>query len=250
MSGLPDKLSVKVIGGGGIGQQLLDPLSRVLNYGSSAYSFEDAELGLIDGDQFEERNRDRQQFRDRGNKAEVTVARLEDDFPNLIFRAHPTYIDEDNIPMLVKEHDIVFLCVDNHNTRKLVSQYCSEELQNVTIISGGNDFHDGNVMVYIRRNGVDESLPIHAAKDANGKRYHPEIANPEDEHPNDVEEREGCLEEAVANPQLLIANNMAAAMMLNAFHGLLVDVFALDGFFRYDEAFFDCRSNKVRVEKR
>jgi len=237
---IPQKLKTKIIGAGGIGGCLLPILCRLLNYGSSMYSFDEVDIGLIDGDEYEERNRDRQAFRDRGNKAEINAKSLEEDFPNLVFRGHPTYITEENIGMLINDGDVVFLCVDNHKTRLLVSKYC-EELQNVVLISGGNDLTDGSVQIFIRKDGENQTLALDSP-------YHPEIANPQDEHPDEIEEREGCLEEQVAAPQLLVANNMAAAVMLNTFHGWLTDVFT--GPFRYDEAFFDLGTNKVRAVSR
>lgn len=244
------KVKVKVIGTGGIGQCLIDPLCRLLNYGSSALSFENCEVALIDGDDFEEKNKPRQKFSVRGNKADGTKTRLEDEFYDVMFRSHPMYIDEDNIGMLIGEGDFVFLCVDNHKTRKLVSEYCQEELDNVTIINGGNNNTDGNVMVYVRRNGEDLTLPLHAPKTESGKKYHPEILNPPegDLHPNEEEDREGCLEQAADDPQLLVANNMAAALMLNAFHSVTSGIFEdekMAPFFSYDDTHFDIRNGAV-----
>jgi hypothetical protein len=125
-----------------------------------------------------------------------------------------------------------------------VSRFCEDELKNVVLISGGNDLEDGNVQIFVRRDGWNQTAPL----DQN----HPEIASPEDKHPSEVEVREGCLEQAVTAPQLLVANNMAAALMLNAFHGLLksgqdgLGVFDKSHPFRYEEVFFDVPSNKVR----
>jgi molybdopterin/thiamine biosynthesis adenylyltransferase len=238
------KLKVKVIGCGGIGGCLLPVLCRVLNYGSAEYSFDEVDIHLIDGDIYEERNRDRQAFRDRGNKADINMKMLEEDYPNLFFRTHPTYVDETNIGMLIEDDDVVFLCVDNHKTRHLVTRFCEDELQNVVLISGGNNLATGNVQVFIRKDGWNQTAPL--------DQHHPEISAPEDKHPSEVEVREGCLEEAVADPQLLIANNFAAALMLNAFHGMLkngqdgIGVFDREWFFRYEEIQFDVSSNKAR----
>lgn len=243
------KVKAKVIGTGGIGLCLLPPLCRVLNYGSTVYSFDEVEMALIDGDAFEEKNKDRQDFRRRGNKAEATVAELEDVYPNIYFRAHPTYIDDGNIGVLLKDGDTIFLCVDNHKTRNLVSRFCEKELKNVTLISGGNNFTDGNVMVYIREDGKNVTLPLHATHTPDGKQYHPEIADPQDKHPNEIEQREGCLELIASAPQLLVANNMAAAMMLNAYHGFLTKNFhgGNMGLFQFDDAHFDIRSCTARA---
>lgn len=247
-----DVLKVKVVGSGGIGLSLLPNLLRVLNYSCGSYGYEDAEIDLIDGDTFEERNRDRQAFSERGNKAEATIERFRSEFPNLPMKAVPEYVTEDNLPQLISDGDVVFLCVDNHKTRNMISRYC-EKLDNVTIISGGNDYHDGSCQVYIRRDGVDRLLPIHADVDGEGKVYHPEIGTPNDKHPNEIKKREGCLELQATSPQLLIANNMAAALMLNTLHGLLTGVFEEDGvqkIFKYTQVFFDCRSNVSRADHR
>jgi len=268
------RVKAKIIGTGGIALCLIDPLCRLLNYGSSAYSFDEVDVALIDGDEFEERNKPRQKFGDRGNKAEVTKQRLEEEFFDINFRAHPAYVDEGNIGMFIGDGDVVFLCVDNHKTRKLVSIYCQEELDNITLINGGNNSHDGNVMLYLKRDGVDLTLPLHTAKDQDGKVYHPEILNPPegDLHPNEEpEDREGCLEQQADDPQLLVANNMAAAWMLATFHGVLngsvpekkdddgnviseaASVFVdpkYAPFFKYDETQFDIRNGAAVPQRR
>jgi len=194
------------------------------------------DVGIIDGDSYEERNKDRQKFVERGNKAEVTVHDLENMFPNLFFTAFPLYIDDENATLLLQDGDVVFLCVDNHQTRRLVSHYCAEELENVVLFSGGNDFTDGNVQVFIRKDGENLTPPMHDV--------HKEIENPIDLHPNEEEDRSGCLEEAEAAPQLLIANNMAAALMLNMFHGWVDKPESfLHEILGYDEIFFDLNGN-------
>lgn len=232
-------LKVKIIGTGGIGGCLIDPLCRVLNYGSAVYSFGDVEIGLIDGDEYEERNRDRQAFRERGNKADVTARRLEKEFPNLVFRSHPVYIDEANIGLFIEDGDVVFLCVDNHKTRRMVTRHCEDVLKDVVLISGGNNLTDGNMQVFIREKGQNLTDPLDSV-------FHPEIANPTDKHPSEVEIKTGCLAMVASAPQLLIANNMAAALMLNGFHDWLTDVFSKEDAFRYDEVQFDLRNNSAR----
>jgi molybdopterin/thiamine biosynthesis adenylyltransferase len=235
------KIKVKIIGAGGIGGCLVENLCRLLNYGCSLYSFDDAEVAIIDGDQYEERNRPRQAFQERGNKAEVTAKTLEEKFPNLFFRAHPAYIDEGNIGMFLQEGDVVFLCVDNHATRRLVSRYCEDELQNCVLISGGNNEYDGNMQIFIRKDGWNITPSL--------EQHHSEIAHPTDKHPNEIEKREGCLEQQAADPQLLVANNMAAAHMLNAFHGWLTGIFTPGSelyHHSYDEVHFDIRDNKAK----
>lgn len=200
---------VKMIGAGGIGTHLIDPLARYLSH-----TGDNIEITVIDGDIYEDRNRERQQFSEIGNKAEVTVAELRQKFPNIHFKSQPTYIDKSNVISLIRERDEVFLCVDNHNTRNTVSKRC-EELDDVLLISGGNDYTDGDVFVFSKKGGND------------GKKFNrtmtdlfPKIANPEDSNPASLTEaeRQGCQREAQQNPQLLFMNLAIASIMCNCYY--------------------------------
>lgn len=205
-------LKIKIIGTGGIGLCLLPTLCRYLNYNGEKYP--SVEVSLIDGDSFEERNRERQDFVDVGPKASITAAEYRDKFPRLTIWDHPVYIGDHNVIQLIRENDIVLLCVDNHKTRKLISDR-AEELKNVTVINGGNDWTDGNVLVHIRRNNENLTPPL-------ASKFHPEILNPTDENPADVlQKTEGCAVLAVSSPQLLITNNYIAANMLAAMYNVI-----------------------------
>lgn len=231
-------MKVKVIGCGGIGIHLLSPLCRYLNYHPEYSESGECEVTLIDGDSYEERNRERQSFESFGNKAEETARRLQEEFPNLYFRVVGDYLGEDNIVLHLRDGDVIFSCVDNHSARKLFSDHC-EELDNCLLISGGNDYSDGNVQIHHRKDGENWTLPI-------ANEYHPEIVEPEDENPADAEEREaGCDVEVVHEPQLVLANNTAATHMLNMFYR-----HQEIGSFDFDELYFDCRTGKVRVVDR
>jgi molybdopterin/thiamine biosynthesis adenylyltransferase len=150
-------LKIKVIGTGGIGLCLLPSLCRYLNYNGE--KFPAVEVSLIDGDTFEERNRERQDFVETGPKASMTAAEYRGKFPRLMFWDHPVYVADHNVIQLIRENDIVLLCVDNHKTRKLISDR-AEELKNVTVISGGNDWTDGNVLLHIRRDEKNLTPPL------------------------------------------------------------------------------------------
>lgn len=205
-------LKIKVIGTGGIGLCLLPTLCRYLNYNGEKYPA--VEVSLIDGDSFEERNRERQDFVEVGPKASMTAAEYRGKFPRLMFWDNPVYVSETNVIQLIRENDIVLLCVDNHKTRKLISDR-AEELNNVTVINGGNDWTDGNVLVHIRRSGKNLTPPL-------ANKYHPEIVNPTDKNPAEVEQKpDGCADLAAAAPQLLITNNYIAANMLAAFFNVV-----------------------------
>src|SRR3972149_885628 len=114
-------LEIKVIGIGGVGCGLLPFLARYLNYQG-----EPARITLIDGDEFERANADRQAFGTLGNKAKVKATEMAREFQRVAFRAVPQYISEANITEHVQEGDTVFLGVDNHKTRKVVSDYCEK----------------------------------------------------------------------------------------------------------------------------
>jgi hypothetical protein len=206
-------LKVKVIGTGGIGLCVLPVLCRFLNFASDR--FPDVQVSLIDGDHFEERNRERQDFTEIGPKASMTAAKLRDDFPRLSITDHPVYLDDLNVNQHIRENDLVIMCVDNHKTRKLISER-AENLNNVTVISGGNDLTDGNVLVHIRREGENITPPLASA-------FHPEIKNPLDKHPGEIENAQGCQAMVIAEPQLLIMNNLIASNMLVFVHNILDD---------------------------
>jgi molybdopterin/thiamine biosynthesis adenylyltransferase len=220
-------LEIKAIGIGGIGCALLPFLCRYLQY-----SGDKARITLIDGDSFERANAARQAFDRLGNKAEVKARELAREFENLSFRAAPEFVTPENVSRLLKEGDVIFLMVDNHASRKLVSGHAAT-LANVTLISGGNDFTDGNVQVYLRRDGQDLTPSL--------SRYHPEIAQPLDRNPGEL----SC-EELMAQgaPQLLFTNLMVASMMLNAFYAFT------QGRLDYSEVYLDILENLTRPVSR
>lgn len=224
-------IRVKVIGCGGIGTHLLPCLSMYLNY--SDY---DVELTLIDGDEFEEKNRTRQHFSERGMKAMVVADDLRPKFEKIKIVDQPVYVTEDNVKTLISEGDVVMVCVDNHATRKLISDQ-SVTLKNVTVISGGNDWTDGNVMLHVRRDSQDVTLPM-------ANKYHPEIVNPTDLNPAKIAKRSGCQQEMPSAPQLVIANNAIAAVMLNCFYATLTKMPD------YSEVYVDVLTNNARATKR
>lgn len=199
-------MRIKVIGIGGIGCALLPVLARFLNFRNEAI-----DITLIDGDNFEEKNQDRQVFTELDNKAEATAKRVRDEFQNILFLSRRSYVTEDTVTSVIKEGDIVFLCVDNHATRELVSDWC-EDLDNVLLISGGNNYNSGNVQIFERRSGENATNSL--------TKHHPEIANPLDKNPGEL----GCDEKVESKPQLVITNNLVAAVMLSVFYSWLQDV--------------------------
>jgi molybdopterin/thiamine biosynthesis adenylyltransferase len=216
-------LEIKAIGIGGVGCALLPFLCRFLQYAGQP-----ARLTLIDGDEFNRQNAPRQAFGRLGNKAEVKALELAQEFEALSFRAVPQFVTQENVAQLIGEGQLVFLMVDNHASRHLVSAHAAT-LQNLTLISGGNDYEDGNVQVYLRQEGRDLTPSL--------GRYHPEIAQPQDRHPATL----SCEELMAAGaPQLLFTNLMVASMMLNAFYAFTQDRLT------YSEVYLDILENLTR----
>jgi molybdopterin/thiamine biosynthesis adenylyltransferase len=220
-------LEIKAVGIGGIGCALLPFLCRYLQYSGAQ-----ARLTLIDGDRFERGNAVRQAFSGLGNKAEVKALELAREFEALAFRSTPEYVTEDNVARLIGAGEVVFLMVDNHASRNLVSCHAAS-LADLTLISGGNDYEDGNVQVYVRQRGRDLTPGL--------GRYHPEIANPQDKNPAQL----SCEELMAAGaPQLLFANLMVASLMLNAFYAIR------EGRLNYSEVYLDILGNVSRAVSR
>lgn len=198
-------MNITVIGLGGVGSILVERLSRFINYTTEM----EAKILLVDGDTYEPKNYERQEFSQMGNKSQIKVVDLSVKFPNIDYDSYPAYINEANTADVIKDGSIVFMCVDNHKSRNIINNYC-KVLNNVTLISGGNELTDGNVQLYVRRDGKDLTPDIAA--------YHPEIENPDDKLP----EEQSCEELANSAPQLYFANLGVATLMCWTFYNAIV----------------------------
>lgn len=221
--------NIKIIGMGGIGTALIDPLCRYLNYDYEQRYI----ISIIDGDNFEESNQTRQQFDRLGNKADITIQRLKPVFRNILFKSIPEFATPESISYLITDNDIVFMGVDNHKTRKLVSDHVLL-LDDIILISGGNELTDGNVQIFIKEDGINITQPI-----ANG--YHPEILYPQDRSPDEI----SCGEIVESSPQIIFTNMTIAVYMLNAFYS-----YHQNGDIKYDEVYIDIMTGKSSPRKR
>lgn len=203
---LPAGATLKVVGLGGVGSIVARYLAVFLAALERALR-----LVLVDGDNFEESNTARQLFVYGGNKAQSVQQELVDRLgaSKLWLEAIPEYVTPGNVRRLIHERDIVLAAVDNHKTRLLLNDRC-KELQNVTLISGGNDGVGegergtmGSIQVYIRRDGQDVTPPL--------THYHPEILNPTDRRPDEID----CMAALESQPQLLFTNMMTATCILD-----------------------------------
>jgi len=234
---LPEGVSVKVFGLGGVG----GIVARYLAMFMAGQNCE-SRLVLIDGDSFEPGNASRMFFGSCGNKAVVTREELLPRFAEspLCLVAVEEYVTPENIERLIQPGDHLLVTVDNHATRKLISDFCAARLEDVCVISGGNDGVEsdgsgplrrgtfGNVQVYLRQKGRDASPSL--------TRFHPEIESPADRLPTD----RSCTELVASVPQILFTNLTVATAILNTYWLYLA------GALHYSELAFDIAEGLMR----
>ena len=224
-------MEITIIGLGGIGSILSNTISRYLNSNPSLKTT----IKLVDGDDYEFKNTSRQEFFNYGNKASVKQKELSSKFQNIEYIDYPMFLNEDNIGKVINENTIVFLGVDNHKTRKLVSNY-AKILNDVIIISGGNELTDGNVQIFIRKGGLNVTPSL--------TDYHPEIEKPTDKSPDEM----SCEELSKSEPQLYFTNFMVAGYMCLSFYNIIEK-----NNYKVSEVYFDIltmnANSKTRVPK-
>jgi hypothetical protein len=236
---LPPEANFKVVGLGGVGNITARYLAIFLAAQARGQS---VRLLLIDGDRFETSNAARMFYTKEGNKASTLREELLPHFrdSSLSLIAVEEFITTDNIERLIRDGDHVILAVDNHATRKLVSDFCQHRLQNVCLISGGNDGVGtdadgrpqrgtfGNVQIYVRRDGRDLTPAL--------TRHHPEINNPGDHLPTDL----SCTELAASVPQIVFTNLQVASAILSTVYLYLCNAA------HYSEVVFDIAEGVMR----
>jgi len=218
---LSNILKIKFIGLGGIGTILGNTLFQFLNFYMGDLSedvlkvmgnpnrYSEIQTTLIDGDTYEPRNRERQVFSVVGPKCEVKEKDFREEYDRISFTSINQYVNEQNVSQLIQSGDIVLLCVDNHETRKIVGNYC-QTLNDIRLYAGGNAFHTSSVQAYWRENGKDIKPNI--------CKYHPEIAKGDDFHPEGM----GCEDLHSTDPQLIFANASAAKSMWELFYAEII----------------------------
>jgi len=205
---------VVVVGLGGIGSWLADAFARVLNVNAPG-----SQLVLVDGDTFEHKNAERQNFTHLGNKAKSVAGDLIEKVDNTFIIPMAAWVvseelaeaadaDEEGVSYisaenLLREDDIVFVCVDNAKARKLLFD-AAAKLNNIDVFNGGNEEDGfGCTYYYCRRDGVD--VTDHPAV------HHDEFINPPDKNPGEL----SCAERAQleSGTQLIATNLMVASVM-------------------------------------
>lgn len=195
--------SYMMIGAGGTGTHFIGPVLAYLETYHRNRG-EEWQFAIIDGDNFDSGNLERQLF-DPGfvaqNKAEA-MAQMYNRYPVV---AVPNFIGKAELEAIFDEGDTVFICADNHSIRALVQERALQ-LADSVVINAGNEMHDGNVQLWVREGGENKTPKL--------TYMHPEITYV------GADDRSGmtCAQAAQlpGGGQLILANQQAAAWMMAA----------------------------------
>lgn len=229
-----------ICGAGGVGSWLAEGLVRMLEYKAKG-----SMLVIVDGDNYEEKNKERQNFNGAGNKADVLAAQIQPQFLETMVVPLPRWIvakTEEQDPSDVEEDGsapaglvaakdllsdgaVVYAVVDNFKARRIIID-AAAEIDNIDVFLGGND--DAlfcSVYHYRRRDGKDiTDNPILRNE---------ELANPPDRNPGEM----SCAERAKleGGTQFIAANFGVAALLL----GKTQEVILNDGNMAANDTFLD-----------
>lgn len=223
--------NIFIVGVGGTGSFLMPVVMRYL--ASRTDVNKELLIKIIDGDKYDEGNISRQEFahsRIGRNKAEVQEEIYQRKFPDLTISSVPEYLGDSNIEM-IGDNSIIFCCVDNHFCRNLLSKHC-QTLNNVILLSGGNEYTDGNLQSYFKIDGKEMNHPI-------------EYRHPEIERTNDGDRSEMSCEELHNLPsgsQVIFANAMSGTLMACLFYSYIASEKEP---WRIDDIFFDVEQVKT-----
>lgn len=209
-----------LVGAGGIGTWLAAGLVRLLEW-----KYPGSALIIVDGDNYEPKNKERQDFTKIGNKAVVKAHELTPQFTNTMIIPIPKWVVADDFSgvtdeespkitasQLISENDIVFAVVDNFAARKIIFDAASK-LQNIDVFTGGNDDElFGSIYHYQKRDGIE--ITEHPVN------FHPEYDNPPDKNPGELSCQERS--EIEGGTQLLATNMAVASFILGRVHKTIV----------------------------
>jgi hypothetical protein len=206
-----------VIGAGGTGGLLIPSLTRLLRYHPATAG--DQDITVVDGDAFEEHNRERQHIGDSqiGENKAAWIATL-CSLQGLGVTPVNAFVDRPTLTQLVRGRGPLLLvaAVDNDATRALCIEVLLASGRDFFFVTPGNSSAEdpaaaikGQVLWFGRLNGTDYGL-------------NPALVFPNIEHPQDAIPREGsCANQAPSAPQLLSANALAASLTLAVIQNLL-----------------------------
>ena len=243
-----------VVGAGGVGSHLAEPLARMLEWSSE----EQHALIIVDGDYYEPKNKERQSFSKIGNKAEVLAADIQPKFEKTIIAPMPRWVvaevseeeqDPDDVDefgnpnaakiaanALIQEGDIVYAVVDNFSARKIILE-AARELDYVDIFTAGNDDDlFGSLYHYRRVDGEDVTQnPID---------FKPEYIDPPDRNPGEL----SCQERAEIDggTQLIAINFTVAALLLGRTQAAIIEDREDNDALESSELYFDVREGLMQ----
>jgi molybdopterin/thiamine biosynthesis adenylyltransferase len=243
-----------IIGAGGVGSHLTEPLARMLEYSD----IENPAIIIVDGDHYEPKNKERQTFSEIGSKAQVLANDIAKKFESTLLvplakwvvatpeeegDEDPEDVDEFGNPnagkiaasSLLMSGDIVYAVVDNFACRRILLD-AAAELENVDVFLAGNDEDMfGTVYHYRRRDGVDITNNPAVFKD--------EFANPTDRNPGELSCQERA--EIEGGTQLIAANFAVAAMLIGRTQATIIEESEGDTALEASELYFDIRVGRM-----
>jgi molybdopterin/thiamine biosynthesis adenylyltransferase len=221
-----------LIGAGGTGSLLMDPMLRMLR---TFHGTDDFVVAIIDGDNVEPKNLARQQF--AGKHVGLNKAAALADFvysgDTASIHAVPEFLSDENIGDRIQDGDVVIIAADNYNVRARIEQRALE-LDNIVVINGGNESFDGSCQIFVRKDGKNLTPPL--------SWMHDEIYTPSEHDPSKLD----CIARAniKGGEQTIIANLMSAAWTLNMLYRYLVS--DKDPIV-WHETFFDMKTGNAKA---
>lgn len=184
---------ILIIGAGGVTSHMLPQLLKMCDASGK--------ITIVDGDELETRNLDRQLFRqqDVGKNKAIALRQL---YPQI--NAIPEYFTHSNAKKILDKHspDVVFVAVDNHDSRKLILDYL-DELEGTVGIFGVNEYFDSQSYAYRKEWLNTQGDP---------RIRYPELLEKTEKNPVSCQG-----EAAESTPQLAIANAMTGCFMMHLF---------------------------------
>lgn len=199
--------SVMVIGAGGVGGWLIEPLTKLLSYHPDGTR----RIYLVDGDKVEKDNLRRQAYNYKNIGREKTEAIFKKTGLGEVIYI-PIYLTYESIDLIfqsLREPFLLISPVDNQKTRRLIYQKI-QKFNDYYWINPSNGYDVSQTSIHVKRNGVEHTSDPYL-RYSNLREF---------EEPEYVE---GCEWQSNSSPQLLVANYMAACSTLMMVNNILDD---------------------------
>lgn len=192
-----------IIGCGGTGSWLVEPLIKLLTYHDNVNL---QNIYLYDGDNYEEGNLTRQLFPASyvgRNKADITATRLQD--CGVQITAHYEYLDKARMGYFMNRYygqgaDLVVVAIDNEHGRHDIISALKEYDGEFLCVLPGNEYRTATAIWFAKQRG--EIIPCDPFDIADN------YAFPRDKP------RGNCAYEVLSSPQLINANFASALLCL------------------------------------